>query len=498
MLSLRELRRAARILREYYSGCTVRRIVQPGEQELILVLDGHPEGKVNLLVSGGPEHARVCLVQSAEPVGSPGSFYEYARAHLPGTALSGADVPDENRELILRLSRGAWDYTLILSLLGSRSNLYLLDADGRIVHSLRPLEDTRRELSIGGAWAPPPGNAPHQGIDRWEDVPDHGYLAAVGQFYAQAEQKRLAERLARRIGQALKKERAFLERKSLNLQQDLGEARQAEKYRHVGELLKSVLHTIRPGDEAVKAVDYSTGEVHEIPLDPRLSPAGNLEAYFARYQKESRGVRMIEQQLEELEAARAEIESIEALLARAVQPEMPDIEALQEIASRPKVARLLERQSPRRRPAVVQPKGSGAGKRAVPARLLPKRYRTRDGLEIWVGRSDEGNDYLTTKLARGNDLFFHLEGYPGSHVILRTEGRTEAPPKSILDACELAVHFSKLKNAGNADVHVAPVKDVKKPKGAKPGLVYVRSGRTVHLRRDAGRLQSILASRLDQ
>jgi predicted ribosome quality control (RQC) complex YloA/Tae2 family protein len=115
-----------------------------------------------------------------------------------------------------------------------------------------------------------------------------------------------------------------------------------------------------------------------------------------------------------------------------------------------------------------------------------------------VGRNDEGNDYLTTRLARGNDLFFHLEGYPGSHVVLRTEGRADPPPESILAACELAVHFSRLKDAGRADVHVAHIKDVKKPKGVKRGLVYVTRGKTIHLRRHPKRLEDILASRLDE
>jgi predicted ribosome quality control (RQC) complex YloA/Tae2 family protein len=105
---------------------------------------------------------------------------------------------------------------------------------------------------------------------------------------------------------------------------------------------------------------------------------------------------------------------------------------------------------------------------------------------------------LTTRLARGNDLFFHLEGWPGSHVILRTEGRTDPPPESVLDACELAVHFSKQAKSNRADVHVAAVKDVKKPPGAKPGLVYVRRGKTVHLRRDPKRLERVLASRLEE
>jgi predicted ribosome quality control (RQC) complex YloA/Tae2 family protein len=120
-----------------------------------------------------------------------------------------------------------------------------------------------------------------------------------------------------------------------------------------------------------------------------------------------------------------------------------------------------------------------------------------DGLEIWVGKSDEANDHLTTRLARGNDLFFHLDGAPGSHVILCVERGAEAPPESVLDACELAVHFSKQRNAGHADVHVVPIKNVKKPKGAKPGLVYVTGGRSIHLRREQGRLERLLASRID-
>ena len=133
----------------------------------------------------------------------------------------------------------------------------------------------------------------------------------------------------------------------------------------------------------------------------------------------------------------------------------------------------------------------------LPRKLHPRRYVSRDELEIWVGRSDEGNDYLTTRLARGKDLFFHLDGAPGSHVVLRTEGRDEVPPESVLDACELAVHFSKQKNAGQADVHVVPIKQVSKPRGAKKGLVYVTGGRSIRLRREESRLKRLLGSRLD-
>ena len=137
------------------------------------------------------------------------------------------------------------------------------------------------------------------------------------------------------------------------------------------------------------------------------------------------------------------------------------------------------------------------GGRKVPLKLVPRRYRTESGLEVWVGRSDAANDFLSIKLARGKDLFFHLDGAPGSHVILRTEGRNDPPSEAILDACELAVHFSKQKKASNANVHIVPGKNVRKPKGAKPGLVTVHGGRSLHLRREEKRLERILAAKID-
>ena len=97
----------------------------------------------------------------------------------------------------------------------------------------------------------------------------------------------------------------------------------------------------------------------------------------------------------------------------------------------------------------------------------------------------------------GRDLFFHLEGSPGSHVVLRTEGRTDPPSEAVLDACELAVHYSKFKKATRADVHVVPIRNVKKPKGAKPGLVMVHGGKSIHLRRSEKRLERILAAKIE-
>ncbi len=494
MLSLCELQRTACIVKGELKGSALRRVTQQDAHTIILTFE-RSKTRSHVLLSTKPRFARICLTGRPDSTQSSGSFYEYLRAHLTGSFLSGVETSEEDRHVDIHLRAQDELFTLTFSILGTRSNLYLLDSNRKLLHSMRPLEDTRRELQLRQIWKNPRGAVPSKGVDRWSRISDARYLETIAEAYLKMERDYELEQLARQITFGIKKERAFLGRKAINLQEDLGKARQAESIRQKGELLKNVLHTIKSGDEKILAAEYQTGEVVEIPLDPTMSPAANMESYFVRYQKELRKAQIIQQQLEELEAAQSELDDIERQLADALSDDSPDAQAVKLLTAHKTVRRLIHRHFPKSR--TKAPPVKAKAKRKIPTRLLPKRYTTQDGLEIWVGRSDEANDYLTTRLARGNDLFFHLEGYPGSHVVLRTEGRVDPPPDSLLDACELAVHFSRLKNAVRADVHVAPIKNVRKPKGAKPGFVFVRGGRTIYLKRDPKRLQSILASRLD-
>ncbi len=494
MLSLCELRRAASIVNEKLEEAVLRRITQQDAYTLILTFE-RSKAKSRILLSIKPGFARICLTRQPESIRTSGSFHQYLQAHLTGSSLLEIEASEEDRHIDICLRSQSGSFVLTFSILGSRSNVYLLDDDKKLLHSMRPLQETRRELKLGQIWKNPRGEIPSKGEDRWCEISDAQYLEAIADTYLQLERDHEIEQLARRIAHGIKKEKAFLGRKAINLQEDLGEALQAESTRQKGELLKSVLHAIKPGEDRILATEYQTGQVIEIPLDPTISPVANMEAYFVRYQKELKRVKIIQQQLQELEAVQSELDEIERQLAEAQAADSSKGQAVQLLATHKTVHRLIHRYFPKSRSSASVTRLKE--KRKIPARLLPKKYRTQDGMEIWVGRSDEANDYLTTRLARGNDLFFHLEGFPGSHVVLRTEGRLDPSPDSLLDACELAVHFSRLKNAVRADVHVAPIKNVKKPKGTKPGLVFVRGGKTIRLKRDPKRLQSILASRLD-
>lgn len=542
MLSLAELRRVAAWLAAERAGARVSRIAQPGPMELVLHLSGGtqraPGDRCALLLSCQPGAARIserparpqsageaqeqAQADAGAPVqaasggreaaapaqSAPLALAQWLRAQSGGARgggarFCGAAVEGAERQARLRFEARGGDFSLIVSLLGARANLYGLDGRDRVVAAARPLSETRRDLALGAPWRDPPGGAPGPGADRFAAVADAELLAAIERHYAAAQSQQDTARLARRIHRALHKQRARIERKAQRVQADLAAAEEAQRLEKQGELLKAHLGEIAPGAASAVFPDFESGAPVEIALDPKLGAADNMQRLFRLARKAAKRARKA---AADVEGVRARLADNAALCAEAetagagaggdaAAAAAPlDAEALHALARRPEIARLLERHAP---PPPAAPRRIWrVGKRELPARLAPKRYRTADGLEVWVGKSDEGNDILTTRLARGGDLFFHIEGDPGSHVILRT-GKDEPPQESLLEAAELAVNFSRARHATRAAVHIAAVKDITKPRGAKPGLVYVHRGRALQLRRSPERLARILAARLE-
>jgi len=499
MLSLAELRRAAAALDALISGHRTQAIAQPDATSVVLTTyGGAAVGRQHIRLSCRPGCARASRLESPpRSMPRPPGFLQYLRAHLCGARVGGARLLADDRQLALRLRADEGDFDLLLAIFGARSNLYLLDAAGSIAASLRPLGETRPELEIGDRWRSPESRPGGRNEDRFAGIPDDELLDAIEALYAQREEASEADELRRSVERAFQKEAKSLDRKLAKLEAELEEARAASRLEREGELLKSVLPRVKRGDTEVVATDFESGEAVAIALDPKLTPAENLQRLFKRYHKAVRSLTKAGSRHAELRASR---DALEALIDRFRSIEAsPDAgpEALEEFAAQGAIRKLIDKFAPRAAERRSAPKERKLGKHAVPDRLMPRRYRTAGDLEIWVGRSAAGNDHLSVRLARGSDLFFHLDGAPGSHVVLRTEGRGDPPSEAVLDACELAVHFSKFKNASRADVHAVPIANVRKPKGAKPGLVTVHGGKTIHLRRTEARLKRILAARIE-
>lgn len=110
-----------------------------------------------------------------------------------------------------------------------------------------------------------------------------------------------------------------------------------------------------------------------------------------------------------------------------------------------------------------------------------KRYRTANGLAILAGQSDISNDELTFRVAKQNDLWFHIHGFPGSHVVLVT-GDGEPAKTDIEEAAGIAVYHSKMRNGGMVDVSYCYARDVHKPAGAKDGSVNIKNEKRVKVK----------------
>ena len=501
MLSFCELERAARIVDADFGDALVEKIVEPSAHRIQLTLYARGMGeegsaKRHLVLCCAPRFGRISERTRAEKAPeSPPKFSQFLRSRLRGGRLRGARIEGVDRQLALMFEGSEGRFELLLALMGNRSNLYLLDDERRVCAAQRPFEQTRRTLSVGSPWEdpPPPESGRVEGEDRWVQTGDAVFLKAIEEHYHEAEGESESVRLAQRVGQVLRKEVKLARRRLERIESELAEADDANRLQREGELLKGCLAEVPAGASEFQARDYETGDTVTISLDSTRSPQENLKAIFKRYQKL---VRRLTKAGGQFDAAHDRHASLQALQAELESVPEGEVESF---SQRDDIRALLQKHAPTKKEEslAAEPPRLPAALRGVERRLRPRRYESQDGLEIWVGRNDAGNDHLSTRLARGNDLFFHLDGAPGSHVVLRTGGRNDPPPDSLLDAAELAVHFSKARNASNADVHIVPIKQVKKPKGAKKGLVLVTGGRSLHLRREAARLERVLGSRIE-
>jgi predicted ribosome quality control (RQC) complex YloA/Tae2 family protein len=265
------------------------------------------------------------------------------------------------------------------------------------------------------------------------------------------------------------------------IEEDLRQAEQFEQYKKFGDLLMMNKDSIKKGQDRVKLVDVFHPEQHfiEIPLNVKLSPVQNAQAYFKKYKKAKDALVTMKKRQAETEK---EVREIENILERL--EELPPKLKLEEIKQKLIDLGFLSKSPP----------GEGKEKRIfkrgkkVKKEFSPKRFMTKNGWEILVGRNDRENDYLTFKFAQPNDLWFHAQDLPGSHVVLRRKERKKEPSfNDIKEAAQVAAYYSK---AGKAKLEIPPkagkapiiytlAKYVKKPRKGKPGLVWVEREKTI-------------------
>ena len=255
--------------------------------------------------------------------------------------------------------------------------------------------------------------------------------------------------------------------KKKKLSEDLLSAENSDKYRLYGELLTANIHMIKPGAKKVSVINYYDGNPIEIPLDEKIGASANAQRYFKRYSKARTAIHEKRSQLEDNER---DIEYLESVV--------------QNIESADSVPLLDSIRDELEQTGYVRRRQKAAQRRKKATKPEPHRYQLSDGTLVLVGRNNIENDWLTTKYAAKTDVWMHTKDIPGSHVIVRLEdGRRvdDLSAELIYEAASIAAYHSKAGSSDNVPVDYVPVRYVRKPNGAKPGMVIFTHNQTVYV-----------------
>lgn len=450
----------------------VQKIGEPAPD--VIVLDIRTPGRtIRLLISIDPDHARLHILTKPHPNPSvPPSFCQLLRSRLMRARLD--RVAQINDDRIIRFdfaAAGGATWSLVAELLGRHTDLLLLDKADMIVATYRQAIDR-----IGHVYGPP-SRPTAQPVAR-PVLPTRA--APTGTLFplsAEIEERYGALEEALRIERAAHARKQFL-RKAIKKQQrlisalgtDLTKAAQYEHYARYGELLKSALGGLKKGQPSITLVDYFDERLPEltIPLDPAKNPQSNMDAYFAKHKKFLTANKEL---IPRIESIRREVQALEKELHDLEHGTWQPTQAPPLKSGDHSGRRSLERGKDRRGPF--------------------RRFTSADGLPIYVGRNARENDELTFRFAKSDDLWLHAQGAPGSHVVVRVEKGSDPPNETLRDAATLALLYSDLKKAGKGDVIYTRRKWVHKAKGAALGSVIVTQEKTLFIRLEKARLDTL-------
>ena len=552
-------------LRPQLLGLRVDKVQQPARDQVVLLLRGR-----RLLLNAGANAPRIQLTEIVrDNPAEPPMFCMLLRKHLTGAKIAALTQPPLER--LVRLELDVTDdfgrpgrRTLVLEAIGRRSNLILLDGEGRIVDCLRRVDadmSAQRQVLPGLYYEPPAAGDrlpvteeteagfyeklsaanPERQIDAflldhyfgvsplmarelafraagetdgrlcaledrtalWREV--EAFLSAVresrftpvclkregrpaefaclpiaqygaamvadvcgsfslllDEFYeARERQERTRQRGADLIHTAATA-RDRLRRKLSQQERDYAETQNRDQLRICGDLITANLYRMERGQGRLVCENYydEAGGEAVVQLDPLLTPQQNAARYYRRYTKAKTAEKYLRQQMD---IARRDLEYLESVLEEIQRAETE--QDFLDIRSELREAGFLKKQGrkeSRQRPA------------------KPREFRTSGGFLVLVGRNNRQNDRLTLKEADHRDVWLHTQKLHGSHVVLRTGGQTVGED-DLVEAAKLAAWYSQARESGNVPVDYVQVKYVKKPAGARPGMVIYTGHQTVNV-----------------
>jgi predicted ribosome quality control (RQC) complex YloA/Tae2 family protein len=477
-LTWAELARVASHLQTHLTGARLQKIRQPSDDAILLECRV-PGASRWIWLSA---HARFCRVVVADerpdrPMEA-SAFCMLLRKRLPGGVIDEIALDPADRVFTLRIVRQEGDepvaHTLVAELFGPRSNLLLLDADGRVIGALADRRLASRGLQLGQPYQPPPRAGEPNRQDR--GVP----VEAMADAFADAEAAYEHDTRRARLLAAVAREQKHVAKYVEKLRRELSGLPDHERLTRHGELLLAHLSQVRKGQSRVRLPDWTDPDVLvEVELDPAKTPQDNANRLFKTARRTRRKHEDLQKRVRGLEDRSLDLEGIAASLRDA-----HELTQLAEVETRCRALGLFPAKTRQAPPRTRRDEPRG-----------PQPFVAADGARIYVGRNAAQNEEITFVIARGNDYWLHVEGSPGSHVVVKLPPSGELGSETLLDAANLALLHSAQKSAGAGTIHYTRRKYVKKAKDAKAGQVYAAGLKSVFVRLDEARIQRLYQTR---
>lgn len=291
----------------------------------------------------------------------------------------------------------------------------------------------------------------------------------LDRFYeSRGERERVKQRaldLVKIVDQHLQKNRHKLEK----LINEREAARNKDEQQLFGELITANMYQIKQGDKSLETINYYNNEPITIPLNPTKSPSMNAQYYYKQYNRLKTREIELDKQIKLTQSNILYFESLEQQLAHISVDDIDDIREE------------LEDQGFVKKRKNKKKKNSN--------KITLTTFISTDGQTILLGKNNKQNDYLTHRVARKNQLWFHTKDIPGSHVVIQEDEPTQ---KTIEEAAMIAGYYSKASQSGHIPVDYTAIKNVHKPSGAKPGFVTYDSQTTLYVTTDYDDIKKLL------
>lgn len=303
--------------------------------------------------------------------------------------------------------------------------------------------------------------------DYYECCTCEQFSALLDRFYTQTDHEDRMRQKSQTIRKTITNLYERTQRKLALQRRELEATHSREQLRRCGDIITANLHRMERGQRSLRAVNFYDPDMAEveIPLRPELSPQQNAARYYKDYNRAKHAEAILTQQIAQGETEADYLATVLDELSRAEnEQELGEIRAELEAGG------------------YVRPGDRRKQRRLPPS--TPMVFYSSDGFRILVGRNNRQNDQLSLKTAHFNDIWLHVQKFHGTHVVIDCGGSTP-PDRTITEAAMLAVWFSQARESQNVPVDVTQVRNLRKPNGAKPGMVVYERYRTVLVTPDA-------------